>query len=237
MSLLLKRPDQTLIKTPGERRTSYFVPRTFSMVEIIAKGLTIGLLLSLSVGPIFFSVIKQSLTNGHKGGLGVSASDITLVLLANVFTELFLSLQVYEKPIGIAGSILLIVFGIYFLFFKKLKINEDGKVVFKHRKRDLLKISLSGFIMNLMNPGMIILWFTISTSLIHFSTRNKIIIYTTALVIVLLADLFKVFLAGKIRNKLTPHNIHILNRINGMILIIFGLVLIGGILFYGNWQH
>lgn len=59
--------------------------------------------------------------------------------------------------------------------------------MFKHRKKDLLKISLSGFIMNLMNPGMIILWFTISTSLIHFSTRNKIIIYTTALVIVLLA--------------------------------------------------
>jgi threonine/homoserine/homoserine lactone efflux protein len=211
------------------------------MIEVIAKGLTIGLLLSLSVGPIFFSVIKQSLTNGHKGGLafafGVSASDITLVLLANVFTELFLSLQVYEKPIGVAGSILLIIFGVYFLFFKKIKVNEDGKVVFKHRKRDLLKISLSGFIMNLMNPGMIILWFTISTSLIQFSIRQRIIIYVTALSIVLLADLFKVFLASRIRNKLTPHNIHILNRINGVILIIFGLVLIGGILFYGNWQH
>jgi threonine/homoserine/homoserine lactone efflux protein len=91
--------------------------------------------------------------------------------------------------------------------------------------------------MNLMNPGMIILWFTISTSLIQFSIRHRIIIYVTALSIVLLADLFKVFLAGRIRNKLTPHNIHILNRINGVILIIFGLVLIGGILFYGNWQH
>jgi threonine/homoserine/homoserine lactone efflux protein len=90
------------------------------MIEIIAKGLTIGLLLSLSVGPIFFSVIKQSLTNGHKGGLafafGVSASDITLVLLANVFGTI-LRLQVYayrhrrECP--------LILFGFTFCFFKK----------------------------------------------------------------------------------------------------------------------
>lgn len=211
------------------------------MIEIIAKGFSIGLLLSITVGPVFFSVIKHSLTNGHKGGLafafGVSASDITLVLIANVFTELFLRLRVYEKPIGIAGSILLIIFGLYFLFFKKIKLTEDGKVIFKHRKRDLLKISLSGFFMNLMNPGMIILWFTISTSLISFSARHKIIIYVTALSIVLLADLFKVFLASRIRNKLTPHNIHILNRINGVILIIFGLVLIGGILIYGNWTH
>jgi len=211
------------------------------MIEIIAKGFSIGLLLSITVGPVFFSVIKHSLTNGHKGGLafafGVSASDITLVLVANVFTELFLRLRVYEKPIGIAGSILLIIFGLYFLFFKKIKLTEDGKVIFKHRKRDLLKISLSGFFMNLMNPGMIILWFTISTSLISFSARHKIIIYVTALSIVLLADLFKVFLASRIRNKLTPHNIHILNRINGVILIIFGLVLIGGILIYGNWTH
>ncbi len=211
------------------------------MIEIIAKGFSIGLLLSITVGPVFFSVIKHSLTNGHKGGLafafGVSASDITLVLIANVFTELFLRLRVYEKPIGIAGSILLIIFGLYFLFFKKIKLTEDGKVIFKHRKRDLLKISLSGFFMNLMNPGMIILWFTISTSLISFSARHKIIIYVTALSIVLLADLLKVFLASRIRNKLTPHNIHILNRINGVILIIFGLVLIGGILIYGNWTH
>lgn len=209
------------------------------MTEAILKGLTIGLLLSLAVGPVFISVIKHSLSNGHKGGLafafGVSASDITLVLLANVFTEFFRSLQVYERPIGIAGSILLIVFGVYFLFFKKLAISEEGKIIFKHRKRDLLKISLSGYFMNLMNPGMILLWFTISGSLIGFSVRHKIIIYVTALILVLLMDLIKIFLAGRIRNKLTPHNIHILNRINGVILIIFGLVLIGGLLFYGNW--
>ena len=88
--------------------------------------------------------------------------------------------------------------------------------------------------MNLMNPGVIIFWITISTSLINFSNKHKIVIYTAALAIVLLADLVKVFLAGKIRNRLTPHNIHILNRISGIILIIFGLVLIGGLIFYGN---
>jgi threonine/homoserine/homoserine lactone efflux protein len=208
------------------------------MTEALLKGITIGLLLSISVGPALFSVIKQSLNNGHHGGMafavGVSASDIALVLIANVFTELFRSLQLYEKQIGIVGSIFLISMGIFFLFFKKVKVNESGKQIFKQRKRDLAKISLSGFFMNLLNPGVIIFWITISTTLITYSVRNKIIIYTTCLVIVLLADIAKVFMAGKIRNRLTPHNIHIINRINGIILIVFGIILIWGLIFYSD---
>jgi threonine/homoserine/homoserine lactone efflux protein len=72
------------------------------MTEALLKGLTLGLLLSISVGPVLFSVIKQSLNNGHRGGIafaiGVSASDIFLVLISNVFTELFRTLKEYQKP-------------------------------------------------------------------------------------------------------------------------------------------
>ena len=86
------------------------------MLEMILKGLGFGLLLSISVGPVLFSIIKQSLNNGHRGGLafifGVSASDITLVLVSNVFTELFNSLKTYTTEVGIAGCIFLVSMGI-----------------------------------------------------------------------------------------------------------------------------
>ncbi|MBL0131400.1 MAG: hypothetical protein IPP43_09985 [Chitinophagaceae bacterium] len=75
------------------------------MWEYILKGFTFGLLLSISVGPVLFSILKQSLNNGHRGGLifiiGVSASDISLVLVSNVFTELFNSLSVYKTEVGV----------------------------------------------------------------------------------------------------------------------------------------
>ena len=178
------------------------------MPEALLKGITIGLLLSISVGPALFSVIKQSLNNGPRGGiafaLGVLASDITLVLVANVFTELFRSLRFYEKQIGIVGSIFLVSMGIFFLFFKKVKVNEAGQQVFRHRKRDLAKISLSGYFMNLLNPAVIILWITISSSLILFPSSYKVTVYSTCLLIAFLADVAKVFMAGKIRNRLTP---------------------------------
>ena len=61
------------------------------MVEAILKGLALGVVLALSVGPIIFTIIKQSITVGHKGGFcfvaGVWLSDIILVILSNVFTE------------------------------------------------------------------------------------------------------------------------------------------------------
>ena len=208
------------------------------MLEILLKGLTFGLLLSIAVGPVLFSIIKQSINNGHKGGmafvLGVSLSDIGLVLLSNVFTELFASLSSYKKEIGIAGSIFLATIGIYFLFFKKVKVNEEGKQIFKFRKRDYIRIFLSGFFMNTLNPAVFIFWITTSTAVISHSIQEKIIIFTTCLAWVLGTDILKVMLAGKIRNRLTPHNVHILNRINGIILLVFSVALIWGLLFYSK---
>lgn len=208
------------------------------MLEAMLKGLTFGLLLSIAVGPVLFTIIKQSLNNGHKGGLafvfGVSASDICLVLVSNVFTRLFESIIAYKEEVGIAGCIFLVSMGVYFLFFKKVKVNAEGKQVFKFRKRDYARLFFSGFFMNSLNPGIFIFWITTSTAMISHSVNDRIIIFATCLIWMLGTDILKVMLAGKIRNRLTPHNIHIINRINGIILIVFGIALIWGLLAYGK---
>jgi len=53
--------------------------------------------------------------------------------------------------------------------------------------------------------------------------------------LVLAGDIAKVVLAGKLRRRLTLKNIQLINRVNGVILIGFGVALIIGLLFYG--QH
>lgn len=208
------------------------------MLEALLKGFTFGLLLSISVGPVLFSIIKQSINNGHGGGLafvfGVSASDITLVLISNIFTELFRQLSSFKTEIGIAGCIFLVSMGVFFLFFKKVKVNEEGKQVFKFRKRDYVKIFISGYAMNTLNPSVFIFWIYASTAVINHTIQQRILVFVVCLSWMLGTDILKVMLAGKIRNRLTPHNIHILNRINGLILIGFGIALIWGLLIYGK---
>jgi threonine/homoserine/homoserine lactone efflux protein len=63
------------------------------MIAPILKGLLLGLILSISIGPVIFAILKQSLTNGHKAGYvfvaGVSISDIVLLFICNFFTIFF----------------------------------------------------------------------------------------------------------------------------------------------------
>jgi threonine/homoserine/homoserine lactone efflux protein len=208
------------------------------MIAALLKGIALGFMLSISVGPVIFSIIKQSINNGYKGGFafiaGVSLSDITLVLISQIFTELFRSLLDYKTQIGVGGSILLIILGVYVFFFKKVQVNEEGIHVIKMRKRDMLRTALSGYFMNTLNPSVIAFWLLIATSVVDLSINYRIIMFTTCLVFVLAADVAKVLLAGRLRQKLTPHNIHLINKLSGLILVGFGIALIIGTLWYSK---
>jgi threonine/homoserine/homoserine lactone efflux protein len=207
------------------------------MTEAIIKGLALGLLLAISMGPVIFSIIKQSISNGHRGGLafvfGVSASDLTLVLVSNIFTELFNRLLKFEKVIGVGGSALLIGIGVYFLFFKKIKLNELGDgIEMKRSAGDYVKIFFAGYFMNTLNPSVIAFWFSWATAFITIPVNERIATFAVCLSVVFIFDLLKVFLANRLRSRLTQKTITLINKISGTILIVFGIILIIGLLFY-----
>ncbi len=208
------------------------------MLEAIWKGILLGLLLSISVGPVIFSILKQSINNGIKGGfafiIGVSLSDISLAVAANFFTELFSRLEAYRKLIGMVGSLFLIAVGVYFLFFKKVAVNKEGKQILNVRKRDYLKLALAGYLMNMLNPAVVLFWITTATTFINNTSQQRLITFGIALALVFAGDVLKVVLAGKLRTRLTPKNIHLINRLNGIILMGFGFALLWGLLFYAD---
>jgi threonine/homoserine/homoserine lactone efflux protein len=149
------------------------------MVDALLKGLLLGFWLAISVGPIVFTVIKQSLNNGLKGGLlfiaGIFATDIFLVICCNVFTQFFTLLANYKKPLGIAGSILLILVGVYYVFFKKQKVITEGSQLIIFKTEDYAKMFLAGAVMNLLNPGILVFWFTTATALYHIVLKSALL--------------------------------------------------------------
>jgi threonine/homoserine/homoserine lactone efflux protein len=205
------------------------------------KGLALGLLLSISVGPVIFTILRTSIAKGHVGGFafiaGVSASDISVVLVCNLFSQLFQSAVTHEKIIGIGGSIFLLLLGIYNIFFKKSTVViKETHIQERFHFREKAAIFASGFFMNTLNPGAFLFWFAASATILEDSQTKthpidyRLIVFVTTLAFVLASDIAKVLLANRIRTKLTPHNIHIINIISGIILVLFGVVLLYSIL-------
>jgi len=206
-------------------------------LEAILKGLAMGLLLALSVGPVIFTIVKQSINNGRSGGfsfvIGVWVSDFLLVILSNAFSEMVTRLLDFKMQIGIIGSAFLIGMGLYYLLFKKVHIHPEDISIPPLKGSDHAKIALQGFLLNTLNPAVMAFWLTAATAIaVTHSVRDRIIIFTTALILNMTADVVKVTLAGKLRKKLTIKNIRLINKISGLILLIFGAVLLLGVVFF-----
>lgn len=207
------------------------------MWQAVINGLMLGCILALSVGPVIFTVIKQSLNNGHIGGIsfvaGVWISDILLVIISNAFSALVTELLEYKSVIGYIGSAFLVVMGVYYLFFKKVTLRPEGdNTIARFRKRDMLKIFSSGFFINTLNPTVFVFWLATATAMAaKFNFQQRVIIFAVCITFNMAADSFKVLLADRLRTKLTLHNITVINKVSGLILVGFGLALLYGTVF------
>ncbi|MBZ5859045.1 LysE family translocator [Flavihumibacter profundi] len=210
------------------------------MTEAFLKGLALGSILALSVGPVIFTIIKQSLNNGKEGGMsfvaGVWVSDIVLVFLSNAFSEWVNALLQYKRAIGYFGSIFLIGLGAFYLFLKKVKLTVDASTEeSRFRKRDMARIFSSGFLINTLNPSVILFWLINATAFaVTHTMRQRIIIFSTCIAVNIIADVLKVLMAGKLRKKLTLHNLSVINKISGLILVGFGIALLWGVAFISD---
>lgn len=214
------------------------------MVDALLKGLAISLLLIFSVGPVIFTTIKQSINHGRRGGFsfiaGVWISDVIWVILSNGFSEAIKTLLDFKIPIGIAGCLFLIGMGIYFALIKKIeprRVQEPteiaGDVITPAgKKTNYFAILSSGFIINTLNPAVISFWVLMAASLASvYSLYDRIIIFSTCLGVNMLADVGKVLGAGYIGKKLSDRVILMINRVSGVLYLVFGVVILAGIIY------
>ena len=215
------------------------------MIAAFIKGLAISLLLVFSVGPVIFTIIKQSINHGRRGGFsfiaGVWLSDIIWVVLSNSFSEAVKTLLDFKIPIGIAGSMFLIGMGVYYAFIKKIvprkklePVEIAGDVITPTGKKrtNYFAIFSSGFLINTLNPAVISFWVLMAASLASvYSFNERLVIFTTCLGVNMLADVGKVMGAGSIGKKLSDKNILMINRLSGALYLIFGAIILTGIIY------
>ena len=205
------------------------------MTDAIISGFILGMALVFSVGPVVFTIIKLRINYGIKSAFyfiaGVWLSDIIMVFLANFFGEFMGRLIEYKKSIGVIGGIFLIGLGVFYLFFKRYKKDEKLESGVKISSTTNIKLLITGFLINTLNPSVIGLWLAASTKSIGQPIDEKFAIFSVCLTINILADILKINLAGKLKKSLTERNMHYINIISGLLFIAFGIVLMVSVLY------
>ena len=205
------------------------------MFRVFFEGVLWGLLVSITIGPAFFSIIQTGIDRGFKSAfytsLGVMLCDAFIIVICYLgLTSLF------QKPenkiyIGFVGGIILIIYGTY-SYLKKPDILKRRSPKYKTPPINTkqIKYVIKGFLLNIANPFIIIFWLT-AVGFVSARTEDGklinyvIVFFSGTLLTIFGTDLLKSFIGNKIKKYLRPRILLIINRIVGITLIIFGIIL------------
>jgi threonine/homoserine/homoserine lactone efflux protein len=199
------------------------------ILQAILRGLTLGIALTLSLGPSFFALLQTSTNRGFKPALGLAfgilLSDIFCIVLAYLGVAQFFNNPQNKIYIEFIGGIILVVFGLISIFQKK-KI-ETADILVKETSIQLY--ITKGFFLNLLNPVVIGIWMACVVSVTsnkEYNLAHIFLFFMTTLLTVFSFDTLKAFYANKISQRLSDKILKNINILLGLILLITGLVFI-----------
>jgi len=200
-------------------------------MEFFIEGLIFGLLLSVSLGPIFIALTQTSIEKGILPGLAVGSgiwiSDFLFIFIFYNFIKTIkrtVESETFIFWMGISGAVVLLLFGIV-LLVRKPELNYDH---LKLSMKNYFGFWLKGFLVNTVNPFTFIFWMgVISTYIIgrDIDGTQSLILLGTILTVIILSDTGKVYLAHFLKKWLTHNHIKWVANISGVILILFGCFL------------
>ncbi len=206
------------------------------------QGILFGLMIAISLGPAFFSLLQTSVSYGFKAGLfmavGITVSDISLILLSYMGISKLINNPDNQLVVGIIGGLILLIFGLVTITRKPVNnMNNDQQnnaEVPVAKTYNPVTFCIKGFFLNIANPFLIIFWMGIMSYVsanYGLETRTVITFFSGTLITVFGTDLIKSFVGNKIKNYLNDKVLTWFNRIVGIILMASGAVLISRVLY------
>lgn len=209
-------------------------------MEVILNGIVTGVVLAFLIGPVFFAIIQTSIERGFWSGffvaVGASLSDILYITVSYLGLIRFMQTENFRNYLAYGGGIVLLLFGLYYLFVKNKKLtNFDPEKV---HTRSWFRLMSKGFIINGLSPMVLFFWLAtigVATTRLGYDSAREISVFFTSIVgTVFSTDLLKAKLADKLRLIITTKFIRIMNIVLGILLIVFAGRLI---LFPENIPH
>lgn len=203
------------------------------MLDEILSAIPFGIILAFTIGPVFFVLLETSATKGFKSALifdlGVMLADILFIAVAFLSTNKLLDKIKDDPNFLVFGGVILVVYGI--ITFTKTSKSFRSIVREYHRveiQKNYGKLFLKGFLLNFINIGVLVGWlgFIIIANSFTETKSGVIVFLSTILVTYFIIDLFKILIAKKLKNKLTPRRIFKTKKIIALVILAFGILLL-----------
>lgn len=212
------------------------------MLRLFLEGVVLGLLIAITVGPSFIAVVQTGIDRGFKQGIfismGIILSDITLIIISLLGATFIYNEPTNRVIIGLIGGIILITYGIVSFRTKPdIIIRRSYQPKKKPRKdRKLAFFIIKGFFLNIANPFLLIFWFTAMSWVTAQSEEGKLInnvvaFFSGTIITVFSLDILKIFIGHRIKKYLKPRILLTINRVVGIGLMVFGIILISRIVY------
>lgn len=199
------------------------------MINTIIEGITIGLCTSIPVGPIAILIIQRTLQKGRLhgffSGLGAATSDTFYALLALLGLSVVLSfIEENKLIIQIAGSAVMMLFGIYIFFQNPAKNIEKSKT----EKTSYWQEYLTSFFLTLSNPLMIFLYLGLFAQFNFLSSNSHLLIIIVGICSVFIGAglwwFLITLLASTFRKRFNIRGLWILNKATGILIFTLSLI-------------
>lgn len=201
------------------------------MIKLLIEGIVLGFTLAFMIGPAFFSLIQTSISRGFKSGMqlavGISVSDTILVFLVNLGVIHIIDDPTVQLLIGSVGGLILIGFGTV-TYMRKEITHVSHEIDIDKRISKALTYFLKGLFLNFLNPFVWFFWVAVAVGMsASLETKeNMLTFYAATLITLISTDLLKCFIANKIKRLLSARLIFMINKVVGLFLLVFGIVLI-----------
>ena len=202
------------------------------MIHPLFEGIFIGLTMAVMIGPALFALLQTSIHRGTRAGVylacGIFLSDFFIVVMSYLGAAQLLNQGKKSLVVGLIGGTILIIYGIV-TFTKKVQINNANNLIEQQRIPGPLTYLIKGFFLNFANPFVWFFWFTVMMGISgtygsEFSAVSSL--FGGVLLTIFSTDVLKVFIASRIKQYLTPKILNMVNYVVGILLVIFGIILI-----------
>lgn len=197
----------------------------------IKNAILVGFFLSFMIGPVFFMLIQTSIVKGARAAIafntGVILGDVAFIVIAYYGSRHLLERIKDDPRLFFVGGLILIIYGLITYLDKSGK-KEAEESMDLPANNNYFKLVLKGFFLNFINVGVLAFWLgliVVIGSKLDMNPTHIFYYFTIIIVSYFTTDLGKIVLAKQLKKRMTPLVIYRIKRIMGIILIIFGVIL------------